>query len=81
MLLSTVSETFSKILNDGMEAMMEKEEKICEGHAGFRPNRSCVDRVYTLGEMIQARKDAGRTTYCFFIDVQKAYDGVWKNGS
>ena len=54
--------------------MMEKEEKGSEGQAGFRPNRSCVDHVYTLGTIIQGRKDAGRTTYCFFLDVQKAYD-------
>ena len=72
MLLSTVSKTFSKILNDKMEAMMEKEEKICEGQAGFRRNRSCVDHVYTLGQIIQGWKDAVRTTYCFFLHVQKA---------
>ena len=42
---------------------MEKEEKTSEGQAGFRPNRSCVDHVYTLGEIIQGRKNAGRATY------------------
>ena len=46
--------------------MLEKEEKISEGQAGFRPNRNCVDHVYTLGKIIQGRKDAGLTTYCFF---------------
>ena len=56
--------------------MLEREGKISEGQAGFRPNRSCVDRVYTLGKIIQGRKDAGLTTYCFFLDVQKAYDTV-----
>ena len=59
--------------------MLEKEEKISEGQAGFRPNRSCVDHVHTLGKIIQGRKDAGLTTYCFFLDVQKAYDTVWRN--
>ena len=61
--------------------MMEKEEKISEGQAGFRPNRSCVDHVYTLGKIIQVRKDAGRTTCCLFLDEQKAYNTVWRNGS
>ena len=59
---------------------MEKDEKISEGLAGFRPNRSCVDHVYTLGNIIQGRKYAGLTTYCFFLDVQKTYDTVWRNG-
>ena len=58
---------------------MEKEEKVGEGQAGFRPNRSCVDHVYKLGKIVQGRKDAGRTMYCFFLDVQKAYDTKWRN--
>ena len=56
-LLSTVEKTFCKILNDRVGTMLEKEEKISEGQAGFRPNRSCVDHVYTLGKIIQGRKD------------------------
>ena len=56
---------------------MEKEDKICEGQAGFRPDRSCLDHVYTLGNIIQGWKDAGLTTYCLFLDVQKAYDTVY----
>ena len=40
---------------------------------------SSVDHVYTLGKIIGGRKDAGLTTYCFFLDVQKAYDTVWRN--
>ena len=62
-----------------MATMMEKEDKISEGQAGFRPNRSCADHVYTLGEMIEGRQNAGLTTYCFFLGVQKAYDTVWRN--
>ena len=54
-----------------MGTMMEKEEKISEGQAGLRPNRSCADHVYTLGKTLESRKDAGRTTYCFFLDVRK----------
>ena len=59
---------------------MEKEEKISEGQAGFRPNRSCVDHVYALSKMVQGRKDAGRTTYRFFLRAQEAYHTVWRNG-
>ena len=59
--------------------MLEKDKEMSEGQAGFRPNPSCVDHVYTLRKIIQGRKDAGLTTYCFFLDVQKAYDAVWMN--
>ena len=43
------------------------------------PNRSCVGHVYALGKIIQGRKGAGIMTYCFFLDVQKAYETVWGN--
>ena len=79
-LLNTVGKTFCKILNDRMGTMMEKEDKISEGQGGFRPSRICVDHVYTLGKIIQGRKDGGLATYCFFLDVQKAYDKVGRNG-
>ena len=36
--------------------------------------------MYTLDQVVQGRKDAGRTTYCFFLDVQRAYDTVWRTG-
>ena len=79
-LMSTVGKTFCDILNDGMGTMLEKDKKTSERQAGFRPNRSCVNRVYTLGKIIQGRKEAGPTMYRFFLDVQKAYDTVWRNG-
>ena len=36
--------------------------------------------MYTLGKTIQGRENAGLTTYCFFLDVRKAYDTVRTNG-
>ena len=37
---------------------MEKDNKTTEGQAGFKPNCRGVDHVYTLGKIIQGRKDA-----------------------
>ena len=76
--MSTVSMN-CKNLNDMMGTMMEIEDKISEGQAGYRPNRSCVDHVCTLNKILQGGKDAGLTTYCFFLNFQKAYDTVWRN--
>ncbi|CAN0109892.1 unnamed protein product, partial [Sphacelaria rigidula] len=46
-----------KIMNDRVGTLLENEEKTSEGQAGFRPNGSCVDHVYTLGETVQDRKN------------------------
>ena len=42
---------------------MEKDERLSEGQAGFRPSRSYVDGMNTFGKIIQGGKDAGLTTY------------------
>ena len=51
-----------------------------EGQAGFRINRSCMDNVYTLNEIVQGRLREDKKTYAFFLDVQKVYDSVWHDG-
>ena len=34
---------------------VDKEGALHEGQAGFRINRSCMDNVYTLNEIVQGR--------------------------
>jgi len=49
-----------------------------EEQAGFRKERSTVDQLFILTELIRNRRPA--PTYCCFIDVQKAYDRIWRKG-
>ena len=67
-LLNTINKTFCTILNDRMRTVMEEENIIGE-QAGFRPNRTCADHVYTLGKIIQGGKDTGLTTYLSLIHI------------
>ena len=46
---------FCKILNTRLVQCLDKEEALHEGEAGFRINRSCMDNVYTLNEIVQGR--------------------------
>ena len=40
-----------------------------------------MDNVYTLNKIVQGRlKEDNETYYAFFLDVQKAYDTVWRDG-
>ena len=59
---------------------LDKGGALHEGQAGFRVNRSCMDNVYTLNEIVQGRFREDKETYAFFLDVQKAYDTVWRDG-
>ena len=42
--------------------------------------RDLQDNIYVLSELVQERLREGKKTYAFFLDVQKAYDMVWRNG-
>ncbi|CAB1098869.1 unnamed protein product [Ectocarpus sp. CCAP 1310/34] len=79
-LSNTVGQVFCTLLNEIIVGVLEKEHSIREGQAGFQKNRGCVDHVFTVGRIMQGRKRAGKPTYCFFLDVKKAYDTLWRNG-
>ena len=59
---------------------LDKGRALHGGQAGFRVGRGCVDNIYTLNELVQGTLKEGKETYAFFLDVQKAYDSVWRNG-
>ena len=77
-LLSVVGKVFCKILNDRLVQYLNKSGKIREGQAGFRVGRCCIDNIFTLNELIQGRLKEGEKTFAFFLDIQKAYDLVWR---
>ena len=79
-MLSVVGKVFCKILNNRLVQCLDKEGVLHEGQAGFKINRSCMDNVYTLNEIVQGRLRENKTTYAFFLDIQKAYDSVWHYG-
>ena len=79
-LLSVVGKVFCKILNNRLVERLDRGGILHEGQAGFRVNRSCMDNVFTLNELVQGRLRENKHTYAFFLDVQKAYDTVWRDG-
>ena len=77
-LLSVVGKTYTAILNNRLSDYCEKHGILVDEQAGFRRNRSTVDHLFTLIEIIKARRP--KQTYCACIDVAKAYDKVWRDG-
>ena len=82
-LLSVVGKLYSAILTKRITNWCEQNGAISEEQAGFRPNRSTSDQVFTLFQILQQRKEAKQETVCVFLDIKKAYDtafrdGIWK---
>jgi hypothetical protein len=77
-LLSVVGKLYTYILNDRLTKWVEGKKILVEEQAGFRKKRSTVDQLYIMYELIKGRRP--KETYCCFLDIQKAYDRVWRGG-
>jgi len=66
------------VLNSRLSDYCEKNGILVDEQAGFRRNRSTIDQLFILTEVIKHRRP--KPTYCAFIDVAKAYDKVWREG-
>ena len=78
--MNVVGKLFNKVLNCRLLQWLEEHNKLSESQAGFRFDRSCVDNIFILNEVMQGRLQEGKKTFCFFLDIKKAYDTVWRDG-
>lgn len=79
-LLNVVGKIYRRVLANRLSRFAEQHGLLHEGQNGFRQGRSTVDHILTLHELVLRRAKAGKPTYVFFLDVQKAYDTVWREG-
>ena len=79
-LLSVVAKVFSTVLNNRLVSFCESKNIILEEQGGFRTQRSTLDHVFTLLEVLKLRKMRKQITFIAFIDLRKAYDSVMRVG-
>ena len=77
---SVVAKLFEKILDIRLRKWAEGSDKLSDLQGGFRENRSTLDQIFTLNEMVAKRVEDGLPTILTFVDVRKAYDRVWQRG-
>ena len=77
--MNVVGKLFNKVLNYRLLQWLEEHNKLSESQVGFRFGRSCVDNIFILNEVIQGRLQEGKKTFCFFLDIKKVYDTVWRD--
>ena len=77
-LLSVPGKVFGKILNDRMRNI--PEGKIMEAQVGFRAGRGCVENVFMVRQLAEKMLERGKRLYAAFLDLEKAYDRVWRAG-
>ena len=77
-LISVPSKVFMRVLLNRMKPKIE--EGLREEQAGFRGGRSTVDQIFALRQVLEKRWEFALPVYCAFIDLEKAYDSVWREG-
>ena len=76
-LASSMYKLYCSVLNTRISSWCEENYKITDEQNGFRKNRSTIDHVATLTDIIDTRKQKRKlSTYCAFIDFRKAYDCI-----
>ena len=56
------------------------ERKIMEEQVGFRPWRGCGENVFVICQLAEKMLERGKRLYAAFLDLDKAYDRVWRAG-
>ena len=77
-LLSVPGKVFGTILNDRMRSITEG--KLMEEQVGFRPGRGCAENVFVIRQLGEKMLERGKKLYAAFLDLEKAYDRVWRAG-
>ena len=79
-LTSCVCKTMERIITQRLQFYLETESIIIPEQAGFRRYKSTEDQTIHLSQVIEDAFQAQRVVLTVFIDLQKAFDKVWKDG-
>ena len=73
-LLCNFAKLYSGILNKRLLSYLEVNNKLVDEQNGFRPDRSCLDHVFSLTTIIKNSIYRKRDVFALFIDFKKAFD-------
>ena len=74
MLLETAYKVVAIIIQARLSPIVEQLDH--EQQCGFRPNRGCVDAVFTIKSALRKRREHGLESWVLFLDLVKAFDRV-----
>ena len=79
-LTSCISKLCERILNSRLYWWLESSGLICQNQAGFRAKGRTEDQLFRLTQRIIDGFQRGEQTTAVFVDLQQAYDRIWRKG-
>ena len=77
-LLSVIGKIYGRILINRVREITE--ELVGEEQGGFRKGKGCVDQIFVLRNIVEKYLEKGKKVYAAFMDLEKAYDRVDREG-
>jgi hypothetical protein len=77
---STLDKLYNLIINTRLVEHIEEEQLLHDSQQAFRPGRCTSDNILMLNTVLQGRLSQKQSTYLLFLDIEKAYDTVWRSG-
>ena len=79
-LTSCVGKLMERLINSRLSWHLEKNNNISPEQAGFRQHRSTEDQVAYVAQSIEDGLQEKKHTLTVWIDMERAFDKVWKDG-
>ncbi len=73
-LLSCVYKLYASVLNSRLYSYLDVLDLTDDSQNGFRGGRSCEDHIHSLISQLKQGINAGKDSFCCYIDMQKAFD-------
>ena len=67
-------------INDRLTKYVDEHNIIHKNQIGFRKGYTTSDHVFVLKSLIDLYTKNDKKVYACFVDFQKAYDTIWRNG-
>ena len=77
---NTMSKLFMSIINERFNIMITDQKLIGDYQIGFKKGTRPADHIFVLKSAIDKYLGDGKKIYACFVDYEKAYDNVWREG-
>ena len=79
-LTSNLGKIMERLITNRLDWYIEKNQLFNPFQSGFRKNRNTQDHLFRLQNDIQNALNINSKTVTIFLDIEKAYDMLWREG-
>ena len=79
-LISSIMKLFKRVIKERLHSHLEQIGFINKHQSGFRRANSTDDHLFRVSQSIMESFNRGEPEVATFLDIEKVFDNVWRNG-